>query len=193
MIKPYSGYEAAKAPSSSREPLPAGGYVARLHAPRLEAYSWGTVLVLPLDIAEGEYANFWRDDFAANPREDKKWRGNLRITLPKDDGSEKDGWAKRVFNNFVWAIEESNPGYKWRWDETTLNGKLLGVIYRNKEWEMNGTTGWTTEAFSTTSVACIRDGAYSIPKDKFLTRAPSAVPSSFTPLPPDDDGGELPF
>ena len=51
-MKPYNGYKAEK-PASAREHLPAGGYVAKiLNAEELE-YSWGRVLLISFDIADG--------------------------------------------------------------------------------------------------------------------------------------------
>ena len=38
-------------------------------------------------------------------------------------------------------IEASNPGYVWDWDESKLVGKVCGINYHEKEWEMNGKTG----------------------------------------------------
>ena len=75
------------------------------------------MLVLSFDITEGEHAGFFKADYNANTNEDKKWRGTFRISIPKDDGSEKDGWTKRTFNNMIACVEESNPGYHWDWNE----------------------------------------------------------------------------
>ena len=191
MIKRFSGYDAAPT-ASPREKLPAGGYVAKILNAAIVEYSWGSVLVLAHDITEGEYAGFWKADYDSNEREDKKWRGNLRITLPKDDGSDKDEWSKRSFNNLIWAVEVSNPGYAWNWNESSLVGKELGVLYRNKEWAMNGQSGWTTEACSVVSVDAVREGSFRIPRDKPLANKPaSSATPTFTALP--DDDGELPF
>lgn len=191
MIKRYEGFAPEQSASGPREKLPAGGYVAKILNAEIVEYSWGSVLVLAHDITEGEYTGFWKDDYDTNEREDRKWRGNIRITLPKGDGSDKDEWAKRAFNNLVWAAEYCNPGYKWNWDEKTLVGKEIGVLYRNKEWAMNGQTGWTTEACSVVSSESIRDNTFRVPKDKPLANKP-VVPAAptFTVL---DDDGELPF
>ena len=188
MIKQYSGYEAKKV--STREALPAGGYVCKIMDAKVQDYSWGSVLILAHDVVEGEYKDHWRKDYAANTNEDKKWRGNLRINLPKDDGSDQDAWTKSAFNNFVWAVQESNPGYTWNWDESALKGKALGILYRNREWAMNGNSGWTTEAAGATSVDDIRSGSFRIPKDKPLANKNSTAPV-FTPVANADD--DLPF
>ena len=170
-MRAYKDFRAEKA-SGSREILPAGGYVCEIKSAKEEVFDWGSRLALAIDVVEGEYAGFFKKDFDGNDREDRKWRGIYRISIPKDDGSEMDGWTKRTFNNFIWAVQESNPGYTWNWDEKTLKGKKLGVIYRNREWEVDGKTGWTTEAGGAASVEDIRTGKFKPLKDKPLKNRP---------------------
>lgn len=192
MIRGYNNYSAKK--SVSREPLPAGGYVCRILDVKLQNYTWGDVIVLSLDVVEGQYKDFFRKDYQAQSGEDKKWRGTLRLNIPKDDGSEKDAWTKRTFENAMWAFEASNNGYHFDWDEQKLKNLLVGVLYRNKEWEMNGSRGWTTESCAATSVEDIRSGNYKMPKDKPLSALTNLAPAggyqSFASIGDDD---ELPF
>ena len=192
-MQKFNGYEAKKT-MGAREILPAGGYVCRIDGAREEVYNTKNgdmhVLILAIEITEGEYTGFWKRDYDSNPNEDKKWRGTMRLNVPKDDGSEMDGWTKNAFNNAMWAIETSNPGYVWNWDERTLKGKTVGVIYRNREWERDGKTGWTTEAGALTSADDIRKGTFKKLKDKPLKNKPVQAPT-FTDISGDD--GELPF
>ena len=199
-MRPFNGYKAER--KSTRETLPTGGYVARILDAKEIGYTWGSVLEISFDICEGDFRDFFATDYRSNTAEDKKWRGTYRLTVPKDDGSEKDGWTKNTFNGAMWAIEESNPGYRWSWDETTLKGKLVGVIYRNKEWEMNGNTGWTTECGMFDTIDNIRSGKFKPMKDKPLknkaaapafgggawTHAGAAVNIGFS-----EPDGDLPF
>lgn len=165
-MKPYSGYKAEV--STPREILPAGGYVAKILNANEIQYSWGNILLISFDICEGEKAGFFKQDYNQQIQEDKKWRGTYRLRVPKDDGSEQDGWTKKTFNRAMGAIEESNPGYHWDWNENTLNEKMVGVLFRNREWEMNGNTGWTTECCALAVAEDIRSGRYKTPKDKPL-------------------------
>ena len=52
-MKAFNGLEIKKSAGAS-EPLPAGGYVAKILNAKVEEYSWGEVLVISFDIAEGE-------------------------------------------------------------------------------------------------------------------------------------------
>jgi hypothetical protein len=191
-MKQFSGFEAKKTGGSSREILPAGGYVCTILSAKEEVYSWGSKLAVAVDVDEGEYKGFFKKDFDGNDREDRKWRGTFRLTVPNDDGSEQDDWNKRKFGNFVWAVQESNPGYVWNWGEKTLKGKKVGLIWRNKEWEVNGRTGWTTEAGGSTSVENIREGKYRLLKELPLKNRPKTV-DTVDAVDTVDNEDDLPF
>ena len=189
-MKAFNGLEIKKSVSTN-EPLPAGGYVAKILNAKVDEYSWGEVLVISFDIAEGEYKDFFRKQYNENTREDKKWKGNFRLTVPQEGNQYYEG-QKRTFGNAIWAIEESNPGYHWDWVEAALKGKMVGVLFRNFEWEMNGNSGWSTECCTFVSVEDIRNGNFKQPKDKPLRNKPiNNIPASSAAAV--DDTEDLPF
>ena len=49
-------------------------------------------LEISVDIADGEFKDFYATDYRSQTQEDKRWRGVLRQYLPTDDGSER--WEK---------------------------------------------------------------------------------------------------
>ena len=189
-MKPYNGYE-AKPKKTSMPPLPAGGYVAKIIKAEEITTEYGKRLFVYFDIIEGEHKGHFNENYAAQNTEDKKWKGVYRLNVPKDDGSEKDGWAKDKFGNFTWSVEQSNHDYHWDWNEAGLKGKTVGVLFRNKEWEMNGNTGWTTECSDTDSADNIRNGKFKMPKDKPLANK-SASSAGYEVVPPLDDD-DCPF
>ena len=180
------------------DPLPAGGYVAKIMNAEVKEYTWGEVLVISFDVAEGEYKDFFANQYRANTSEDKKWKGNFRLTVPSEGNQYFDS-QKRTFGNALACIEESNSGYHWDWNEAKLKGKMVGVLFRNFEWEMNGNSGWSTEACTLVSVDDVRSGNFKMPKDKPLKKkesnSVSYVPASYGQpnLQPIDDGDDLPF
>lgn len=199
MIKRPSNWDSVQT-FSDRPKLPLGAYVCRIKQAAVQQNTWGDQLALAFDIIDGEYANFYAEDFKANTREDKKWKGVLRYFLPRDDGSEKDELTKSSFKGLITAIENSNPGYNWNWDEKTLTGKELGIIFRNEEWEYNEKTGWAVRPWRATTVDNVADGKYTLPKDKPLKRVETAYSSYATPAMPSysdyaamDDESMLPF
>lgn len=186
----------AEKPKSGRETLPAGGYVCQIISAKVEEAEWGDTLIVAHDVCEGEYEGIFKRDFENNTFENKKWRGTYKINLPKDDGTEYDLTKKRKLSNFIWAIENSNPGFEWGdWStiEKRLKGKKVGLVYRNKEWAVDGRTGWTTESAGSDSIDNIRAGKFYKFKDKPLPESKkAAAASTFTEM-DDEDDGELPF
>ena len=191
-MKAFNGLEIKKIVGAS-EPLPAGGYVAKILNAKVEEYNWGEVLVISFDIAEGEYKDFFSKQYKENTREDKKWKGNFRLTVPQESYQYFDS-QKRTFGNAIWAIEESNPGYHWDWNEAALKGKMVGVLFRNYEYDVDGRQGWSTECCTFVSVEDARTGNFKQPKDKPIRNktANNAPASNFT-VQDDDSLTDLPF
>ena len=194
-MRAYKGYNEAKVYTEA-EKLPVGAYIVRLmKGARVEKYTWGEVLLVPFDIDEGEYKDFYTKQFQSSQMEDKKYKGVFRMTLPKEDGSEQDEWTlRRLKTNFV-AVEDSNPNYHWDWNEAGLAGKKVGMLFQNTEWEFDGKTGWSAQPHSMKSIDDIRDGKYKLPADKPLKNKKGGidinVDDDFKPIASDD--GDLPF
>lgn len=193
MIPKYNGFEKKKF-AGAREVLPAGGYVGKILKAEVLTYSWGSKLQISFDVTEGDYKDFFRHDWDNNQNEDRKWRGVLKLNLPKGDGSQEDTWKQNAINNLAASLEESNPGYTWDWDEAKLKGLALGFLVRDYEWRIDDRTGWATEASSCTDVDSIRNKKFRIPKAKPLKNngvAPSA-PLTFQEMDAGDPD-DLPF
>lgn len=153
---------------TDRAKLPVGAYVCKVKQTAIQQNSYGDQLAILFDIAEGDHKDFYAREFQQNPNPNKKWKGVIRIWLPKDDGSDKDEKTKRIFKGMVTSFEESNPGYKWNWDESTLVNKTVGILYRNEEWEFNGRSGWSVKPLRCMSAGKVRSGDFTLPDDKPL-------------------------
>lgn len=173
MIKQYAGFH-SQALSSKPEPLPAGVYEAAIQGARVEDTPWGGQrLILALDVTAGEHAGHYKKLFdweQANGSYTPKFKGTFRINIPSGDGSEKDAWTKRLFEGAIWSIEQSNPGYKFDFNETALKGKAIGINVRNKEWEYNDMSGWTTEIGRLETIADVKSGRVKPMRDKALEK-----------------------
>lgn len=169
MIKQYNGAKAEK--TTTVAALPAGGYVAKIMGAEVKEYEWGEQLIVSLDIAEGEHKDHFAKEYRANTNEDRKWKGVYRVRIP-DESNQYFNSQQRTFNNLIYCLEESNKGYHFDWDEKKLKGKMLGVLYRDKEWEYQGKTGWTTECCAVTDVDAIRKNDFKMPKPKPLANKP---------------------
>ena len=192
-MKAYNNFDRKEAYTEKKR-LPVGGYVLKiLDAQETAPYQDGcTRLVVSFDVAEGEQKDFYRDQYASQTGEDKKWKGTYRISVPCDDGSDQDTRRRRNFTSFIVAVEDSNAGYHWDWNEKGLKGKLFGGVFNNKEWEMNGRTGFFTNLARITTAEKIRNHDFEIPADTLLVEKPKVeVPENVFMAINEDDG--LPF
>lgn len=181
---------------TDRQKLPLGAYVCKVKQAKVVDNDYGSQLAILFDISEGEYAGFFNKDYASNTAQDKKWRGLLRVWLPKDDGTDNDEMTKRSFKGMTTSFEKSNPGYQWDWNESSLVGKTVGILFRNEEWEYNGKNGWAVRPFRAISADTVRSEEYTLPKDKPLKNKQNAAPAYPNPnnngfVEVDDE--ELPF
>ena len=125
-------------------------------------------LEIAVDITAGEYKDYYKQDFDSNTRDDKKWRGVARFYVPADDGSEKDEYTKSVLKSVTDALEDSNKDYHWDWDETKLKGLKVGILVRDKEYEIDGKHGFSPEIFRFIDINRIKEGKFTVPKQKLL-------------------------
>jgi len=197
-MKKFSNYDDAKkaAQSAGSAKLPAGAYVCKIMGVRYEEGQDGRsdVLVLQYDITEGEQKDFFKKQYEANTSEDKKWKGTVRIYVPADDGSEKDGWTKRSFASWIDAVEKSNSGYSWAWDENTLKNKAVGIVFGETGTVIDGKNVVYTEARFGVDVEKVRSGKAPEAKFKSKNGYNSAKPleDDFMKI-PDSSVEEIPF
>lgn len=132
-MKAFNGYDQAKeaAKQTSGAKLPPGAYKAKILNVKYEAGKNGNSdrILIQYDITDGDYKDFFRKQYDENTSEDKKWKGKTAIYVPADDGSEKDAWTKRTFAKWTNALEDSNVGYVWDWDETKWKNLVIGLMY----------------------------------------------------------------
>lgn len=196
MIQGYNGFK-TQPMFAGRQKLPAGVYVAKVYDVELQTYNAGKPdesqqLIISFDIFEGEHKGFFKKDWDTADPANRKWRGTYRLWIPKGDGSEADATTRRIFEQSMWAFEESNAQFHWAWDEKQLKGLFVGVKFRNKGYEFNGYEGTTTECCGLADTPSVRAGKVKTPKDKPLTKkpaAPIADNTGFTDVP----DSELPF
>lgn len=168
-MKPtYSGYEGKKVSGFAQVP-PAGVYIAEIQGVRTEESYDKTrdVIVLMLEITEGEYANQYHkvyEDQRASFGDRVKYRGTFKLT-PYMNGDED--WVRHKFEGNLYCVEQSNPGYHWDWDETKLKGKKVGINVRNNLYTaQNGADKETTEIGQLETIEDVRNGRCRMMKDR---------------------------
>lgn len=183
------------------ETLPKGAYVLKIINVKYEEGKNGNSdrLRLMVDINEGEYKDYYKKQYDADTREDKKWRGVVEIWCPKNDGSEKDGWTKKTFDTCFAAIEDSNPGFRFDGvHEETLKGKLVGGIIYREDYEKDGVVHTAYKfAKRLITVDAAKNGTYKAPKDKIIEKKDTTGESDggnyMTPVNDTVSDEELPF
>lgn len=208
MLKKPMGYDAAQAvkigESTFIEP---GWYPATILKVAEGSTSNGSeFLEFSIDIIDGPFARYYEKDYKTQMPAygEKKWRGVVRYFMTeKSLGMLKGG---------ITAIEESNTGYRFDWNEATVKGKKVGVGIRREQYEASdGQLKFTTRPFAFIDIKKVLAGDMEPPKDRLLnnnapapsrpagntppgyqTPGPTSAPSypPLTELGPED---ELPF
>lgn len=190
MRKPDGYDEVAAVLAGEYERLEAGGYICNIMKVSETISSSGrNMVVIDFDIAKGERKGYFSRQYEADNRANKKWSGRFwQLT---------DGNATSVFKGVIEAIEESNPGYIFDWNENTLCNKLMGVLFGEEEYQkQDGTVIRTIKPRYIRSVQSIQAGKFVIPKPKLLDNnnkaniANTGFNNISTPV---DDDEDLPF
>lgn len=191
-MKPINNWENVKPMGNSFETLPAGAYVCEIKqvVEKPNRNNGGSHLEVNFEVAEGEYKDFFSKDYRSQDREDKFWRGIINQNVPNESADNYEN-QKRFFRSFTNAVEASNPGYHWDWNENGLKGKKIGVVFGEREKQsQKGTIYTITNADKIISVEDVRSGNFKIPEKKCLVPTGNTF-SGFTAITPDSD--DLPF
>lgn len=170
-MKAFNDYDKVQT-LSERPELPIGAYECIIIGAEERTFEGqnGTFsqLYIAIDINAGEYKGFYANDYQINKRsnEDAKWKGILKLYIPVDDGSDKDNLTKSIFKTATTAIEDSNNGYHWDWNEKGLKGKKVGCVFRNEQWVYNDKQGWKAQPFKFISLDDLANGKFKIPQPK---------------------------
>nr|DAR10643.1 MAG TPA: hypothetical protein [Caudoviricetes sp.] len=182
-MKKISGYDKIQE-SGSFKKLPVGGYVVKIlsviDVPEKE------YLRLSFDIAEGPNKGFFTEEYKNDTREGKKWpNAGTFVRSYKEK-------ALPMMKGFTTAVEKSNKGYAWNFDESTLKGKLVGLVIGEEEFiNSSGKMRTRTYVNAVLSVDVIREGKFEVPELKKLSadKVAASTPAASQPFqnPFDDD------
>jgi len=147
------------------ETLELGGHeVVIKDAYEYTGQSGNTSLRVEVDITGNDkQAGFYQKQYDNDNRNDKKWpNGAIRYISLKEDEM-----CVALFKGFTTAVENSNPGYQWNWDEKSLVGKKLCGVFGLEEYEkQDGTVGVATKLIQFRSLNKLPE--VQIPKVKLL-------------------------
>lgn len=184
MQKP-EGYETIEPMTQGEyESIPPGSYVCKIvSAEEKPTKTQRPMLVLSLDIAEGEHAGNYAE---MSERVGKPIYLNVyQLT---------DGKSTGFFKGLIGIIEASNPPYKFNFDEKTLIGKRIGANLQEEEYSSNGEVKTALRVGHCGTVAEAKAGMKLLPK-KVLAAGPSSTASypsqSSVPMPSAPAPGDI--
>lgn len=128
MNKPQ-GYDETKE-FGEFEVLPAGGHKCLIKKVVCEKTQAGKeYLKLAIDILEGEFKDFYQRRFDNDTRDEKKWSGVWTVFTEGYD----PGTTNPKFKGLITSVEASNDKFKFNFDEKTLEGKKVGLVFREED------------------------------------------------------------
>ena len=111
-MKAFNGFK-SEASNNKPKALPAGPYVAKILNVKVDGEEPDQTLVLRLDVAEGEYTDYFKDRYnreKENSKYEPKYKGDFRLRIP-NEANTKAMYPEsdiRRFNDAIWRIEKSN-------------------------------------------------------------------------------------
>ena len=150
-MKPIQGYDLINEAGEFKR-LPAGIYpiVITNIIDRPE----GEYLEIYVDIAKGDYKDYFKTAVENGLKDtSRSIRSYKTNALP-------------FFKAFITAIEKSNPGYQWDWDESKLIGKKAVGIFAEEEYLKDGQVKLSTKLYEVRSFEAYQAGKLSVPPIK---------------------------
>ena len=118
--------------------LPIGAYECKIinAVENNNEQSGKTTLKVMIDIASGEYKDYFKKRYDSNTAIDRRWDNNATKYLAFE------GENTSYFKGFITCVENSNVGYKWNWEESTLRDKKIVGVFQYEEYKkQDGTRG----------------------------------------------------
>ena len=128
------------------------------------------------DISEGEFKGY----FTALFENTSKNYGRITRSYKPN--------ALPFFKQFITAVEKSNPGYKWIWDEKSLTNKTCVVNFREEEYLVDGSVKTMAKAYEIRSLEALKNGLIKTLPMKKLEVQPEQISPTV-----DLSGDDLPF
>ena len=135
-------------------------------------------LKIYFDIAKGDDKGYFKKQYDGDTRKERKWpNAGTFIRSYKDS-------AASMFKGFTNAVEKSNKGYKWDFDEKTLVNKVVGLIIADEQYQnQKGQVRVRNYVAAVRSVETIEKGEYEVPALKELTTTKITTAPANDPIP----------
>lgn len=154
-MKPIEGYDAINEAGELKR-LPAGPQVCRI--------------IEVVDVEDQQYHDVY---FDIDRGEFKGYFGVLQANTGKNYGKMTRSYkpnALPFFKAYITAIEKSNPGYKWDWNEKGLGGKLCVINFRDEEYIKDGQVKVMAKPYEVRSIPALEAGDIKVPAMKTVEK-----------------------
>lgn len=163
--------------STSFKRLTPNGYIVKIL--KVEDNPEKEYLKIYFDIVKGDDKGYFKKQYDGDTRKERKWpNAGTFIRSYKDS-------AASMFKGFTNAVEKSNKGYKWDFDEKTLVNKVVGLIIADEQYQnQKGQVRVRNYVAAVRSVETIEKGEYEIPalKELATTKITTSTPAN-DPIP----------
>lgn len=162
--------------STSFKRLAPNGYIVKIL--KVEDHPEKEYLKIYFDIFKGDDKGYFKKQYDGDTRKEKKWpNAGTFIRSYKDS-------AASMFKGFTNAVEKSNKGYQWNFDEKTLVNKVVGLIIADEQYQnQKGQVRVRNYVAAVRSVETIEKGEYEIPALKELTATKTTTAPANDPIP----------
>ena len=162
--------------STSFKRLTPNGYICKIL--NVEDYPEKEYLKIYFDIVKGDDKGYFKKQYDGDTRKERKWpNAGTFIRSYKDS-------AASMFKGFTNAVEKSNKGYQWNFDEKTLVNKVVGLIIADEQYQnQKGQVRVRNYVAAVRSVETIEKGEYEIPALKELTTTKTTSAPANDPIP----------
>lgn len=166
-MKPIEGYDLVNEAGDFKR-LPAGIYGVRIT--KVVDHPNEEYLEIHSDIVKGEYANYFK---------------TLEESGMKDTSTHLRSYKTKAlpfFKAFVTAVEKTNPGYHWDWDEQKLVGKNVMAVFAEEEYQTkDGNIIVVTNLVEFRSLEAFKEGRITVPPLKKLKPEDVKLPTPSEP------------
>ena len=188
-MKPIANWENVKENSGFKHLEPGAYFIKILKVENIEDKQY---LKIYFDIADGSEKGCFKKQYDEdNCGENKKWPNAGTFVR-----SYKNSVAP-MFRGFTNAIENSNKGYHWDWQEQTLVGKVAGVVIGDEQYlNQKGQVRERNYVAAVRSIDTIKKGDFKVPELKKLStdKVANSSPATFQPFQnPFDNNDATPF
>lgn len=160
-MKPIQGYDLVNEAGEFKR-LPAGIYGVKITG--VKDVPENEYLEITCDITKGEFKDYFKTLMQAGKADQSR---SIRSYKEK---------ALPFFKAFITAVEKTNPGYHWDWDETKLVGKNVMAVFAEEEYlDADGNVKTSIKLYDFRSLQAYQEGKIQVPPLKKLPQQESLV------------------